>query len=298
MRRGRRGGLSRTDGGQRRRRGAGLRRHHIQPADRVVRQASRARKAASWSLEPCAWTFRGKTISRRRSASSFRAPMGQGDTTPTMRRTATTIRWAMCALPNSATCSTVLDLIAQRRLDVRSLITHRFPLEEAVEAYRLIEGDKREPYLGIVMSYGAALAGKTGDAQAPRLLQRASRRGSRAHRHIGGGRRQLCDRQPAAGDAQIARCRTARPGHLQRPHRSRGRQAVRLSLLRVGVRGIACGEDTDAVLIATRHDTHAPYVCQALRAGKHVYVEKPLALRMDELADVTLAHEGRPGLAS
>ncbi len=52
--------------------------------------------------------------------------------------------------------------------------------------------------------------------------------------------------------------------------------------------------DTDAVLIATRHDTHAPYVCQALHAGKHVYVEKPLALRMDELVDVTLAMGAAP----
>ena len=36
--------------------------------------------------------------------------------------------------------------------------------------------------------------------------------------------------------------------------------------------------DVDAVLIATRHDTHAPYAARALRAGKHVFVEKPLAL--------------------
>lgn len=41
--------------------------------------------------------------------------------------------------------------------------------------------------------------------------------------------------------------------------------------------------DVDAVLIATRHNTHADIVLDALRAGKHVYVEKPLALTRQEL---------------
>jgi polar amino acid transport system substrate-binding protein len=50
-------------------------------------------------------------------------------------------------------------------------------------------------------------------------------------------------------------------------------------------------DDTDALLVVTRHDTHAPYVCKALRAGKHVYVEKPLALTMSELCDIVLAHK-------
>lgn len=48
----------------------------------------------------------------------------------------------------------------------------------------------------------------------------------------------------------------------------------------------------DAVIIATRHDTHARFVCEALRAGKHAFVEKPLALSKDELETVIKAqHE-------
>lgn len=45
-----------------------------------------------------------------------------------------------------------------------------------------------------------------------------------------------------------------------------------------------------AVAIATRHDTHASFAAQALRAGKHVFVEKPLALKPVELQDVIDAH--------
>jgi predicted dehydrogenase len=45
----------------------------------------------------------------------------------------------------------------------------------------------------------------------------------------------------------------------------------------------------DAVIIATRHSSHARLVCAALRAGKATYVEKPLALTLEELRDIRLA---------
>jgi predicted dehydrogenase len=43
---------------------------------------------------------------------------------------------------------------------------------------------------------------------------------------------------------------------------------------------------TSAIMIFTRHDQHADLVCRALRAGKHVFVEKPLCIRSDELLDI------------
>jgi predicted dehydrogenase len=49
-------------------------------------------------------------------------------------------------------------------------------------------------------------------------------------------------------------------------------------------------ESIHAVVIATRHDTHARFAAQALRAGKHVFIEKPLALKPAELRDVIDAH--------
>ncbi len=46
----------------------------------------------------------------------------------------------------------------------------------------------------------------------------------------------------------------------------------------------------DAVVIATRHDSHAALVVQALEAGKPVFVEKPLCLTLDELAAIEDAY--------
>ena len=48
--------------------------------------------------------------------------------------------------------------------------------------------------------------------------------------------------------------------------------------------------DINAVVVATRHDSHAQQVCQALDAGKAVFVEKPLALTLEELAQVEAAY--------
>ena len=46
----------------------------------------------------------------------------------------------------------------------------------------------------------------------------------------------------------------------------------------------------DAVVITTRHDSHAAYAQAALEAGKHVFVEKPLCLKADELTAIAAAH--------
>ena len=54
--------------------------------------------------------------------------------------------------------------------------------------------------------------------------------------------------------------------------------------------------DTATVFIATRHDLHAPLVCEALQAGKNVFVEKPLAIDRQQLGEVMTAAEESPGL--
>jgi predicted dehydrogenase len=47
---------------------------------------------------------------------------------------------------------------------------------------------------------------------------------------------------------------------------------------------------TEAIVVTTRHDSHARFVLQAMQAGKHVFVEKPLCLTLGELADIEAAH--------
>lgn len=187
---------------------------------------------------------------------------------------------------------TVIELIASGRLDVKSLITHRFPVEEAVAAYGLIEGQKREPYLGIILNYGGA--DEQSQRSVPARIDVASTPINKAKlglSMVGAGNYATASLLPPlreSGEVEMRGLMT-----------SSGRTAASVAK-QFGFHFCASdmaevlAADTDAVVVATRHDTHASYVCSALKAGKHVFVEKPLALNMDELAEVAAALAAAP----
>lgn len=187
---------------------------------------------------------------------------------------------------------TIVELIARRSLDVRSLITHRFPIDDAVAAYGLIEGERREPYLGIVMNYGAGERSVSMEGGRQSVDSRAIDRGRIGMSMVGAGNYATASLLPVLGASEHVELR----GLLT----SSGRTAAGVAK-QFGFRFCAAQVDellkgdTDAVLILTRHNTHAEYVGQALRAGKNVYVEKPLALHMDDLASVAQAHQAARG---
>jgi len=186
---------------------------------------------------------------------------------------------------------TVIDLIANRSLDVKTLITHRFPIEDAVTAYGLIEGAKREPYLGIVLGYDNA---RGAELPAPVKLSVSStpiRRDKIGVSLIGAGNYATSTLLPTLrADATV---------ELRGLLTSSGRTAAGVAK-QFGFKFCASNlddvlnADTDAVVISTRHDTHAEYVCKALAAGKNVFVEKPVALNMNDLGQVESALEKNP----
>ncbi len=58
-------------------------------------------------------------------------------------------------------------------------------------------------------------------------------------------------------------------------------------------------KEVDLVMITTRHNQHSALLIEALRAGKHVFVEKPMAIKSEELDAITAAFNeyGRKGLS-
>jgi predicted dehydrogenase len=173
-----------------------------------------------------------------------------------------------------------LELIAAGQVILDPLTIRRLPVSEAAEAYRILREERPRPYT-VLIEYPAA-------------------NGTCITRQINVG---------VSRPVQVSTVRMAilgagsfaRSVHLPNLQRLTDRYRIEAIVTRHGPQGVAIARQTgariagtdyrealadsavDAVLIATRHSLHAAMVGEALRAGKHVFVEKPLALTQEEL---------------
>ena len=187
----------------------------------------------------------------------------------------------------------VLDMMSDGRLDVKPLISHRFAITDAEAAYELVGGGG--PSLGILLEYPTVDQKPDGEVrrttvELPRSAAGAPpARGNASIGFIGSGNYATAVLIPAFKDAG-ARLRTvASSGGVSGVHAGRkfGFEATTTD-----TDGVFADRDVNAIIVSTRHDSHAAMVCQALRAGKHVFVEKPIALKTDELRQIEAARAG------
>ncbi len=89
-----------------------------------------------------------------------------------------------------------------------------------------------------------------------------------------------------SGLAELAALCDLNPELLQ----SLGRK-YQVAKTKTDYREVLADPDIDGVVIATREDTHVPLTIEALQAGKHVYVEKPLAETPEECSKVVEARQ-------
>ena len=174
----------------------------------------------------------------------------------------------------------VLDTVAAGRLPVDKLTTHRFPIDDAARAYELITGGQ-EPFLGIVIDYPPAP-----EKLVRKLVLRPSARSADklGVSVIGAGNFARLVMLPALGHARgIAWRGLATAKGMGAEHTG---TKMGFAFAATDVEEVFKDDQTQAVFVATRHDLHAELVLSALRAGKHVFVEKPLCIRAEELAAI------------
>ncbi len=175
----------------------------------------------------------------------------------------------------------ILGAIAANRVHVDELITHRFAQADAAQAYGVVSDDKSA--LGVVLEYPEQVAPTKRVEIATRP---APASGQPVVGVIGAGNFAKLVMLPglAKTDARIAYVSARNPAPAQHAAKKVGAESViadhKLMLEDEAVNG---------VLIAAQHNVHARLVTEALQAGKHVFVEKPLALTVDELNDVLAA---------
>jgi len=177
----------------------------------------------------------------------------------------------------------VLGLMGSGALDVRPLISHRFAVERAEEAYGVLTGGG--PSLGILLEYGADASGEA-TVELGRTGRGARPTVGTAVGFIGAGNYALKTLLPALGKAG-ASLHTI----VSREGVSAAAAGRKFGFLRASsdIDAVLTNADLDTVFIATPHESHAELVLEALAAGKHVFVEKPLATRLEDLERIWLA---------
>jgi predicted dehydrogenase len=183
----------------------------------------------------------------------------------------------------------VLDMLADRRLDVDTLITHRFPVDEAPRAYEVVGG--AEPSLGILMEYPAPTAAPTRTVALGAPL--AANPGSVGVSVVGSGNYASAVLVPAFAAAGASLRHVASSGGTSSVHVGR---TLGFQFATTDVDALLADAATSLVVVSTRHDSHADQVVRALEAGKHLFVEKPLAMTdegVDRIEAAVAKHPGR-----
>ena len=179
-----------------------------------------------------------------------------------------------------------LDLLAHKEIEVETLVTGTFPIEQATTAYEGLAAGT-VPAVGVLLEYPAPVA-QTAAAHAAARWSRpragpppAPKEGRLAVGFIGAGNYASSMLLP-----HLAKLDTVRLAHVATNRSLSAANAQRrfgFTDVSTSAEAVLSDAALDAIFIVTRHHTHADLVCRALETGKAVFVEKPLALTREEL---------------
>jgi polar amino acid transport system substrate-binding protein len=179
------------------------------------------------------------------------------------------------------------ELIYSKKIDVSYLTTHTFKLEEVPAAYDMMLS-KSEPFIGILIEHNRAKKIDIENRRIDLKLSAMSYEPSAVNiGFIGAGsyaQSHLLPNIPKNSDVLLKGVMT-RSGTSSRSVAER----FGFDFCTTNEKDITENDDINLVFIATRHDSHSNYVIEALKAEKHVFVEKPLCLtiqQLDEIADL------------
>lgn len=180
----------------------------------------------------------------------------------------------------------ILQMMQDKRLNILPLISHRFPFEKAEEAYKLILS--KESSLGIVLQYPLKKEKESKDLFSRNIVLVQNKNGKKKPSEpvigmIGAGNFANQVLLPALKKTGVRLKSIASNGGVSGTYLGK-KYGFEQSI--TDVDKIFNDPEINVVFITTRHNSHAQFVCRALEAGKNVFVEKPLAITLDELERV------------
>lgn len=202
------------------------------------------------------------------------------------------VRWTL-----NRNMQAYLGLIAEKRIEVTALVERVIPISEAPAAYReLADGNAAAMPLGVLLEYPDDLRHLPEAPDSTCIHVRGHRKpAGKVVRYalVGAGAfgtamlvPQMAKRKDLFFLGAIVSRNTAAAGNFARQNQ--------IELLTTQLDDVLKSSAIDLVVIATRHHEHAEQVIRCLQAGKHVFVEKPLALNWNELERISACHEALP----
>lgn len=198
----------------------------------------------------------------------------------------------------------ILQMLSAGNISFKQLITHHFELDRASEAYATIQQDSGAmavllEYPDQVNSEQTVRISRSNDKRPPDAQLRTNpsevdfeRVGSVVGAVVGAGNFTRATLMPALKGLPLRmKYVVGRTGGSAVQHVAH-KFSVEHATTDLSV--VLDDPQVNLVMITTNHDSHASLVCQALSAGKHVFVEKPLALNVQELRSVAAAVAAHP----
>ncbi|NQT71168.1 MAG: Gfo/Idh/MocA family oxidoreductase [Chloroflexi bacterium] len=187
-----------------------------------------------------------------------------------------------------------LELVAEGQVKLEPLTTHSFGIDEAESAYKSITKDKSGQYIGVILGYNTQdttdLTNKI-ELNAPQESSKPADKTNvgliGAGAFATGTMLPIIKNIPSVNLKGIATATGTTGKHVG--------DKFRFGYCTTDYKELLQNPEIDTVLIATRHNLHARLVAESLAHGKNVFVEKPLALSIEELREVVAAHEANPG---
>ncbi|OGO12785.1 MAG: hypothetical protein A2030_11100 [Chloroflexi bacterium RBG_19FT_COMBO_50_10] len=181
-----------------------------------------------------------------------------------------------------------VKLLSEQRLDVRPLISHRFPIEQAPEAYDLITGKTNQPFLGVLLTYpetdSSGIILQAPDEPIKKIPLPITGVNMVRLGVLGAGNFANAVMLPAlkkVPSIELVAISSGSGFHAQNATNKFGFKYAAASEAE-----ILQDPQVNTVSILTRHHLHAEQIIRALQAGKHVFCEKPLATTPEQLTQI------------
>jgi predicted dehydrogenase/threonine dehydrogenase-like Zn-dependent dehydrogenase len=183
-----------------------------------------------------------------------------------------------------------VQLLAEGKVDVRPLVTHRFKIDDAPKAYEVITGKTDDPFLGVVLTYPDSVA-----LSRTVTLRHVEDAPAIKDEHVGlgvlgAGNFATATLLPSVKDVKAIKLMGVAAGSGLSARAAADRFGF--AYCTTDAKEILNDSKINTVAILTRHNLHARQVIEALEAGKHVFVEKPLCISEEELQQIVSVYAG------